>query len=212
MEKNWMLCGMLWLLAVLAIACPNASAAKKAEPGIPLTEAGERLFTILQEGHRALQAEIVQSVPRIDEKKRDAFLKAYAAEAAARSAKDAAQALAQAQKNTLTAAKPILADVQKFLLSDKLDARLIRCAVLANATPRGLAEFAQQGKEEEALIVKLLADVDLMKQMLLADGAKAGKYGQAMQIYSRIQKASRHAARASSSAWPSARVWSTRCR
>jgi hypothetical protein len=142
---------------------------------------------------KAWQAEIVKSVPRMDERKSAAFLKAYAAEAAAKSAKDADAALAQAQTNTLTAAKPILADVEKFLMSDKLDARLIRCAVLANATPRGLAEFARQGKQEEALIEKLLADGNLMKQMLEADGAKAGQYGQAMQIYTSIQKASRHA-------------------
>jgi hypothetical protein len=123
----------------------------------------------------ALQAEIVKSVPKTDEKKKAAFLKAYAAEAAAKSAEDAtlnvslrakdtkekeaaskacqeaAKAFAQAQKDTLTAAKLILADVGKFLTSDKLDAPLIRCAVLANATPRGLAEFAQQGKQEAAL-------------------------------------------------------------
>ena len=185
--------GIGCMFAAMAIGLSNVSAAKNVEPDIPRTEAGERLLTVLRDGHRALQAEIVKSVPKINEKKKAAFLKAHAAEAAAKSAKNAAEALAQAQKNTLTAAKPILADVQKFLMSDRLDARLIRCAVLTNATPRGLAEFAQQGKEEGALIVKLLADVDLMKQMLVADGAKAGKYGQAMQIYSSIQKASKHA-------------------
>ena len=73
--------------------------------------------------------------------------------------------------------------LEPFLASDKLDAQLVKCVVLAEATPRGLAEFAQQGKEQEALVEKLLADNDLMKQMLVADGAKGGKYGQAMQIY-----------------------------
>ena len=80
--------------------------------------------------------------------------------------------------------------VDPFLASDKLDAKLVKCAVLAEATPRGLAEFAQQGKEQEALVEKLLADTPLMKQMLEAGGAKAGKYGQAMEIYTAIQKAS----------------------
>jgi hypothetical protein len=71
---------------------------------------------------------------------------------------------------------------------------LIKAAVLSQATPRGLAEFAQQGKEQEALVEKLLADTTLMKQMLVADGAKDGKYGRAMEIYTAIQKASPKAA------------------
>ena len=209
--KKKMLCGMLWLLAVLAIACPNVSAAKKAEPSIPLTEAGERLFTVLQEGHRTLQAEIAKSVPRIDEQKSAAFLKAYQDEAAAIAAelktmgaqakakdKDAAakayraakEALALAATNAQAPAKAMLTGLEAFLASDKLDAQLVKYVVLAEATPHGLAEFAQQGKEEDALIIKLFADADLMKQMLVADGAKGGKYGQAMKIYTDIQKAS----------------------
>jgi len=99
-------------------------------------------------------------------------------------------AMAQAQANELAAAKAILADLQPFLSQDKLDAKLVTCAVLLEATPNGLAEFAQQGKEQEALVEKLLADEALMKQMLVAGGANAGKYGQAMQIYTAIRKAS----------------------
>jgi len=209
-----------WLLAAMAMGLSHASAAQKAEPKTPLTEAGEKLLARYSDMLMALQAEIAKSVPNPDERKRAAFLKAYAAEAAAKSAmdaalnasqragaskdakekeaaskayKDAEEAFAQAQKDTLEAARPILADVESFLTSDALDARLIKCAVLANATPRGLAEFAQQGKEEEALIEKLLADDDLMKQMLVADGAKAGNYGKAMGIYSSIRKASKRA-------------------
>jgi hypothetical protein len=53
-----------------------------------------------------------------------------------------------------------------------------------------LAEFAEQGKEQEALVGKLLADTALLEQMLEADGASGGKYGQAMQIYTDIRKAS----------------------
>jgi hypothetical protein len=103
----------------------------------------------------------------------------------------AAQAtLAQAQANELKAAESILADLQPILSSEKLDRQLIRAAVLAKATPRGLAEFAQQGKEQAALVDQLLADDNLMMQMLVAGGAEAGKYGPAMQIYTAIQKAS----------------------
>ncbi len=103
----------------------------------------------------------------------------------------AAQAtLAQARANELNAAKALLADVGPFLSSDKLDAKLVKCAVLTEATPRGLAVFAQQGAEQAALVEKLLADDKLMKEMLIAGGASYGKYGRAMEIYTAIQKAS----------------------
>ncbi|NNM30700.1 MAG: hypothetical protein HKO57_14360, partial [Akkermansiaceae bacterium] len=84
--------------------------------------------------------------------------------------------------------------LNKFLASDALDAKLAKFVVLHEATPRGLAEFAQQGREQAALVEKLLADADLMKQMLVADGAAGGKYGRAMEIYTAIQKASGKAA------------------
>ena len=106
-------------------------------------------------------------------------------------ANQAAQAaLARARNDEQTAATAILSTMESVLASDKLDAKLVKCAVLAEATPRGLAEFAQQGKVQEALVEKLLADSTLMKQMLEAGGAKFGKYGRAMEIYTAIQQAS----------------------
>ena len=79
---------------------------------------------------------------------------------------------------------------QKFLASGKLDAKLVKYVILHEATPEGLAKFAQQSKEQEKLIEQLLADADLMRQMLVADGARRGKYGSAMRIYTDIQTAS----------------------
>jgi len=83
--------------------------------------------------------------------------------------------------------------VKKFLSSDALDAKLAKHVVLLEATPNGLAEFARQGKEQEKLIAALLADDDMLIQMAIADGAKGGKYGEAMEIYAKIQKASKKA-------------------
>jgi formylglycine-generating enzyme required for sulfatase activity len=86
-----------------------------------------------------------------------------------------------------------------FTASDKLDELLVKYVVLLDATPRGLAEFGQQGKEHFALIERLLADAELLKRMLIADGAKAkrirkgygpARYGEAMEIYEQIRKAS----------------------
>jgi len=93
--------------------------------------------------------------------------------------------------------------LNQFLASDALDARFAKYVVLLEAEPRGLAEFAQQGKAQAALVEKLLADADLMQRMLVADGASApregrgygpAQYGPAIQIYADIQKASQQAA------------------
>ena len=109
----------------------------------------------------------------------------------ANQAAQAAQAaLARARNDEQTAATAIRSTMESVLASDKLDAKLVKCAVLAEATPQGLAGFAQQGKVQEALVEKLLADSTLMKQMLEAGGAKFGKYGRAMEIYTAIQQAS----------------------
>ncbi|MGN6555254.1 MAG: hypothetical protein ACTHLW_16225 [Verrucomicrobiota bacterium] len=99
-------------------------------------------------------------------------------------------ALAKARAEESNAAEALLAEVDTFLSNDKLDAKLAKATVLAEATPRGLAVFAEQGFEQQALVEKLLADDTLMKEMLIAGGAKFGRYGQAMQIYSAIQQAS----------------------
>ncbi|MBT3296293.1 MAG: SUMF1/EgtB/PvdO family nonheme iron enzyme [Verrucomicrobia bacterium] len=97
---------------------------------------------------------------------------------------------------------PADATVNRFLASDALDAKLVTYVVLHEATPQGLAAFAQQGRAQAMLVEKMLADTDLMKQMLVADGAKPKREGRgvgpaqvgpAMKIYSDIQKASRRA-------------------
>jgi hypothetical protein len=108
-----------------------------------------------------------------------------------RELEEAEKALILAKANALKAANEL--GLGAFLAGDKLDAKLAKCQILVEATPRGLAEFAQQGKAQEELIKKLLADDDLMIQIAVAGGAKQGKYGQAMKIYADIQKASEKA-------------------
>lgn len=100
----------------------------------------------------------------------------------------AKEALAKAKAGSTSGIKRLgLADI---LSSDKLDGLLAKHSVLTEATPAGLARFAQQGSENEKLVGQLLADEKLMLQMLVADGADGGKYGEAMQIYTDIRKAS----------------------
>jgi len=100
----------------------------------------------------------------------------------------AKDALTRAQAGMMNAVKGL--NLEPFLSSDKLDAQLAKYVVLFEATPHGLAEFAQQDKEQRMLVEKLLADSALMMQMVVADGAKDGRYGQAMKIYTDIRKAS----------------------
>ncbi|HAS81740.1 MAG TPA: hypothetical protein DCS43_03460 [Verrucomicrobia bacterium] len=112
-----------------------------------------------------------------------------AEEPALRNRQEAAQTvLTQAQAETLKAVDAL--GVGEFIDSSKLDGQLARFVVLSEATPRGLAVFAAQGEAQDALVAKLLEDEALMVQMLVADGANGGNYGQAMMIYTDIQQAS----------------------
>ena len=88
------------------------------------------------------------------------------------------------------------AELNRLLGSDRLDDRLVKFVVLTQATPSGLAAFAQQDKQHRELVDQLLADPDLMKQMLIADGPSAPRvrrgfgtpqYGNALKIYRDIQ-------------------------
>lgn len=123
--------------------------------------------------------------------RQEAYDKARVEEPKLKEANAAAQAaLTQARAAEAAAAKAILTKLDPFIASDKLDAKLLKAAVLADATPRGLAEFAQQGAAQAAMIDALLADTALMKQMLEAGGAKFAQYGRALEIYTSIRKTS----------------------
>lgn len=123
-----------------------------------------------------------------------AYDKAKIDEPQFKKASEAAQvALAKAKAAEMEAVNSLLASLDSFLSSDKLDAKLVQAAVMTAATPRGLAEFAQQSSEKETLVEKLLAADALMKEMLVAGGAKFGQYGRATEIYSAIRKASPNA-------------------
>lgn len=125
-------------------------------------------------------------------KERQAVLeKVKADEAKLREAGQAAEAaLAKAQADEAAAAKVVLGEAKAVLADDKLEPKLVKAALLTEATPLGLAQFAQQGSEQQALVDKLLADPELMKEMLVAGGAAGGRYGHAAQILADIQKAS----------------------
>ena len=190
---------------LLLCFCPALAAVGKT-PEVPLTAQGEKLLAAYTEMHDSLKAEIAAAGPELDEQKKATFLAAHGAVAkvpappnpgnskiAPPRYADSNPDYKDAQEGALAAASAILPDVDEFLGSGKLHAKLVKVALLSHATPRGLAVFAQGGPKREALIARLLADEALMTQIMEMGGAYEGKYGQAMEIYTAIQEASEHA-------------------
>jgi hypothetical protein len=119
------------------------------------------------------------------------YEKAKADESSLKQADEKAQAaLAKAQADEAAAAKSLMGSMGSFLSSDTLDGKLAKAYVLTAATPDGLADFAEQSSENAAVVEQLLADEALMKEMMEAGGARFGKFGEAMKIFSVIQKVS----------------------
>ena len=204
MNKRRMI-GVLCLTMPVLMGVCHVSAARK-KPQVPLIPQGEKLLATYTDMLAELKAEITASAPTINEQKKAAFIAAHAAVAkvppqpnpnklklAPPRYAPSHKLYAEAQSNAVAAATPLLSDVDAFLASDTLDAKLRKCALLAHATPRGLAVFAQQGKEEEALIDELLGDDELIKQAMELGGCYSRKYGEAMRSYKAIQKASKRA-------------------
>jgi hypothetical protein len=169
---------------------------------VELTPRGKELLEAYSDMLSKLKAQIAASVPAVDEQKRAAFLAARTARDRVQPPKEGdtpdvvarnKQMKEEADADALKAARAVLADVTGFLAGDALDPQLVRCSLIANAAPRGLAEFAQKGEKEKALVDRLLGDDELMKRMLVAGGANGYEYGEAMQVYTAILEASERA-------------------
>lgn len=189
------------IAVVLQLACNNLLAGRKHDP-VELTPHGEKLLAGYESMLESLKKDVAANIPEVDKTKAGEFLKfrrEYSAlkapgkEAAADVRMTYRNARAEASSNALVHARAILADVEAFFADDKLDETLMKIAMLTHGTPRGLAEFAQQGEKQQALIDGLLSDADLMKQILLAGGANGGEYGEALEVYEAMQQASEKA-------------------
>lgn len=204
--------------ALIALAIGTSSVwAQQAVPPTPLTEVGQKLESRFADQLNQLRTELTAKIPQRTpvnaaakaEIKSDGVEKLLANDKLdPKSAKadplnqvrpDQPAAIAKNDQPKVEVKADIL---EKFLASDALDAKLVKFVVLFEATPRSLAEFAQHGTEQAALVEKMLADADFMKEMLLADGANAkrvdrgfgpAQYGAAMKIYADIHKASKKA-------------------
>lgn len=218
MHKTPAWAGAALVVTVIGFSPVWAAKAPKKEPvvEVPLSEAGTKLEAKYTEQLNSLKKEIAAALPAIDEAAKQPFLQAYQEEATAIATEgklllaggskklkdpDAKAAAVKAHEDSIVAAeaagkrsaevaKAMLKQLAPVLSSDRLDAQLVKCAVLSDATPRGLAAFAEKSPEQAALVDQLLGNVDLMRQMLVAGGAQGGAYGEAMRIYDAIQKAS----------------------
>jgi hypothetical protein len=163
------------LIAVLLLASASAAA-----PPPPLEPALAALLN-------STCARVVARAPAFDAADAAAFMSAYALFNGTGS-----------EEPLLQLAERLLADagVQAFLtLPDSfapggLDADMVLCAVLHDATPLGLAAFAAKGSGEEALVWQLLNDTTLMRDMLVAGGPAGNEYGPAMAIFAAINASS----------------------
>lgn len=109
---------------------------------------------------------------------------------------EATAALALAHDNTTKVLQQT--GFSEVLMSGTLDGKLAKYVVLQEATPAGLALFAQKSPANKALVDQLRANEELMAEMLVHDGAErpnigrneegAAQYGPAMKIYTDILK------------------------
>lgn len=184
---------------IMALASP---AVAKNSPEPELLANGEAIRISYAQMLDTLSKEVAAEIPEVDAQKKQAFLAARAELGGLTEPKEGSPpkefvayqaAKATAEANVLNAARVILADALPLLTDDKLDAKLMKIAILRHGTPAGLAEFAQQSDQHKALIDNLLADEALMKQVLESGGANGGEYGEAMEVYAAILEASEKA-------------------
>lgn len=188
--KNQKLTALFTTLLMLA----TAGAAPK-QPEVPLTARGKELHKQYAKQLETLRAEVASAVPAIDAEKKTRFMElrakwdtlpAVSAETKPNNRKAIEEQTEAIQSELLSVGETLVTDLKPLLSSDALDPKLMRIAILTHATPRGLAEYSQQGADKEKLIGQLFADEALMRQILEAGGANGGAYGNMMEIYNAI--------------------------
>ena len=197
---------------ILALSTSILAAAKPAP--VSLGPEGKKL----EEHYRKMLADLKDAItglePKVDEKKKAEFTKQFGTlgnvppvnkivmgkEVAVKYGPDN-PAFVEKQKGVVTAARVVMRDIETFLTGKEALASMAKLALLTDATPERLAAFAQKGEDEKALIDQLLGNDKLVVQAMTMGGASGGNYGQAMQNYTAIQKASKRSHEGFFQAW-----------
>jgi hypothetical protein len=99
-----------------------------------------------------------------------------------RFAEEASKAQPKYEKHAMKMALKIFENLDGDKMTD-IEDKLVKGAIIAQATPKALADFADEGPANQKLIHSLFHDPKLMKEMLRHGGASSYNYGNAMRIY-----------------------------
>lgn len=176
-------------------------AAKRPEP-VSLTSKGKELEAYYLKMQADLKEAITQLRPEVDQKTKAEFIKKFGALEEVTPITQTVMGnevtvkygpgnpeFVEKQAEALTAARAVMRDLDSFFAGGNNIAMMAKFALVTHATPERLAAFAQNGKEEKALIDRLLNDDNLVIQAMTLGGASGGNYGQAMRNYTAIRKA-----------------------
>ena len=195
-----------WIMTVIGLTTSVVVSAKSAL--ISLTPEGEKLEAHYSKMLEDLKKEIVFLVPKVDGNVKANFTEQLTAlrkvppitknvkDHIAKTVREVTlkcdpgnPAFVEKQKEVLLSARAVFKNSEVFLSDERHYEKMAKFAFLSHATPNRLAEFAQKGEEERALIGDLLNDDELVAQVMILGGA--GDYGQAMRNYRAIQKATK---------------------
>ena len=193
---------LLAVVIMILSVSPTFSFARNKGPMPVLNKQGLEFEKQYAQEMDAISRQIEKALPEIDQQKKGSFkiardelaaLKQPTEDAPEPIQKKYHEAKPLAEAKALESARPLIADLESLLSSEALDSKLMKAAILRHGTPAGLAEFAQQSDNHKALLDKLFADEELMKQVLTSGRANGGEYGEAMQVYQTILEASERA-------------------
>jgi len=189
LSKNKRFCVGIALLFVSASPFTAMAARHEVRPPA-LNAAGKKLAAKYSAILKHLRDEITHALPHVDPGMVKPFMDAYRAEGSHKPFMMNNHAFTKAIAQCQIIGAPVLSVVDPFLSSSRWDNQLAEASIIADATPRGLAAFAQKSSANEDLIRSLLSNPSLMKQIQSAGGARDGNIGLTMQIYATIEQAS----------------------
>jgi len=160
-----------------------------------LDEAPSKSFTCACQCVQDSQALLQAAINKRDDIAKQKPIDQKALDKANQAVKDATKALTEAQDSAYQSSLPLLDEwkTKAGALPEPTRQLLLVTQVLQQATPKGLATYcldATKTDDQVKVLLQLLLDerqFGLLERMVLAGGAKNGKYGQALEIYTKLK-------------------------